>query len=84
MKSYFQHLRSTQEFGETHISIKKPILRSSGVFPVIHNQNYSTSIHFLGYWLLKRQIPEVTLTITLREMSLDHLFHEYQILLQEL
>ena len=79
MKSYFQHLKSTQEFGETHISIKKPILRSSGVFPVIHNQNYSTSIHFLGYWLLKRQIPEVTLTITLREQSGKILLRKYPI-----
>jgi len=80
MKSYFQHLKSTQEFGETHISIKKPILRSSGVFPVIHNQNYSTAIHFLGYWLLKRQIPEVTLTITLREQSGKILLRKIQII----
>jgi len=57
------------EFGEKNSITKKPILRSSGVFPVIHNQNYSTSIHFLGYWLLKRQIPEVTFTITLRDQT---------------
>ena len=69
MKSYYSHLQSTMEFGEKKIITKKPILRSSGVFPVIHNKNYSTNIHFLGYWLLKRQIPEVTLTITLREQS---------------
>ena len=61
MKSYSQHLKSTQEFGETHSTIKKPILRSSGIFPVIQNQHYSSSIHFLGYWLLKRNIPEITL-----------------------
>ena len=67
MKSYYSHLQSTLEFGEKKLITKKPILRSSGVFPVIHNQNFSTSIHFLGYWLLKRQIPEVTLTITLRD-----------------
>ena len=46
--------------------LKKPILRSSAIFPVIHNEFYSSSIHFLGYWLLKRNIPEVTLIITLR------------------
>ena len=66
MKSYSQHLKSTQEFGETDTTTKKPILRSSGIFPVIQNQYYSSSIHFLGYWLLKRNIPDVTLTIILR------------------
>ena len=69
MKSYSQHLKSTQEFGETHSTIKKPILRSSGIFPVIQNQHYSSSIHFLGYWLLKRNIPEITLGITLRNVD---------------
>ena len=66
MKSYYQHLKSTQEFGEEQSITKKPILRSSGIFPVIQNQSYTSSIHFLGYWLLKRNIVEVTLVITLR------------------
>ena len=66
MKSYSQHLSSTQEFGEKINILKKPILRSSAIFPVIHNEFYTSSIHFLGYWLLKRNIPEVTLVITLR------------------
>ena len=33
---------------------------------MIHNEFYGSAIHFLGYWLLKRNIPEVTLVITLR------------------
>ena len=65
MKSYYQHLKATQEFGEEQSITKKPILRSSGIFPVIQNQSYTSSIHFLGYWLLKRNIVEVTLVITL-------------------
>ncbi len=65
MKSYYQHLKSTQEFGEIINTPKKPILRSSGVFPVIHNQYYSSSLHFVGYWLIKGNTPE-TLSITLR------------------
>ena len=69
MKSYYQHLKSTQEFGETKNLLKKPVLRSSAIFPVIHNQSYSSSIHFLGYWLLKRNIGEVTLVITLRNID---------------
>ena len=59
MKSYYTHLKSTNEYGEKKTLTKKPILRSSGIFPVMHNSNYSTKIHFLGYWLLKRKIPEI-------------------------
>ena len=66
MKSYYKHLKSVQQFGEEKEIIRKPILRSSGLFPVRHNQNYTTSIHFLGYWLLKRNISEVSLITTLR------------------
>lgn len=66
MKSYDQHLKSIQQSGEKKKSIRKPTLRSSGLFPVIHNQDFSSSIHFLGYWLLKRKIPEVSLLITVR------------------
>ena len=60
MKSYYQHLRSTQEFGEKQNLLKKPVLRSSAIFPVIQNDHYSTTIHFLGYWLLKRNLKEIT------------------------
>ena len=67
MKSYYKHLKSTMEFGEENVITRKPILRSSGVFPVIQNKHYSSKINFLGYWLLKRNIPEVTLVITLRD-----------------
>jgi len=66
MKSYYQHLKSTQEFGESQNILKKPILRSSAIFPVLHNESFTSSIHFLGYWLLKRNILEVALVITLR------------------
>jgi len=69
MKSYYQHLKSTQEFGEKENLIKKPIFRSSAIFPVIQNASYTSSIHFLGYWLLKRNISEVNLTITLRNSN---------------
>ena len=67
MKSYYKHLKSVQQYGEQKEITRKPTLRSSAIFPVMHNQNYSTSIHFLGYWLLKRNIPEVSLIITLRD-----------------
>ena len=69
MKSYYQHLKSTKEFGEKENLTKKPVLRSSAIFPAIQNQYYTSSIHFLGYWLLKRNISKVNLTITLRNIG---------------
>ncbi len=67
MKSFYKHLSSRLEFGESQEISRKPILRSSGIFPVIKNNNYSSRIIFLGYWLIKRNIPEVGLIITLRD-----------------
>jgi len=66
LKSYYKHLASSLEYGETQKPLRKPILRSSGVFPVIKNENFSSRILFMGYWLLKRNIPEVGIIITLR------------------
>lgn len=67
MKSYYKHLSSRLAFGENQEISRKPILRSSGIFPVVKNNNYSSRIIFLGYWLIKRNIPEVGLIITLRD-----------------
>ena len=80
MKSYYQHLSSTREFGEKENILKKPILRSSAIFPVVQNEFYSSTIHFLGYWLLKRNIPEVTLVITLRNSDGNTLSRQTQII----
>ncbi len=66
MKSFSDHLRSTHEFGEKIDYNKKPILRSSGIFPVVKNNSYSSRILFLGYWVIKRKIPEVSFVVTLR------------------
>tara|TARA_B100000029_G_scaffold328493_1_gene320816 strand:+ start:222 stop:1805 length:1584 start_codon:yes stop_codon:yes gene_type:complete len=80
MKSYYQHLKSTQEFGENQNVLKKPVLRSSAIFPVIQNEYYSTTIHFLGYWLLKRNIKEITLLITLRDSTGKLLLRKTQLI----
>ena len=80
MKSYYQHLSTTKEFGESPDLVKKPILRSSAIFPVIKNNHFSTSIHFLGYWLLKRNIPEVSLLISLRDSNGKILLRKTEIL----
>jgi hypothetical protein len=69
MKSFYDHLRSRLEFGEKITDIRKPVLRSSGIFPVIHNSIHKTQILFLGYWLIKRDISEISSLITLRDKS---------------
>ena len=69
MKSFYDHLSSRLEFGEQIQDSRKPILRSSGIFPVIRNSDYSTEIMFMGYWLIKRNIDEISSLITLRDQS---------------
>lgn len=66
MKNYYNHLITTLSFGEVIDVKRKPILRSSAIFPVLLNDEIDCRILFLGYWFIKRNIPEVTLIITLR------------------
>lgn len=77
MKSFYEHLRSRLEFGEQIKDNRKPVFRSSGIFPVVKNSNYSTQILFLGYWLIKRDISEVSSVITLRDKSGNILKREF-------
>ena len=77
MKSFYEHLRSRLEFGEQIKDNRKPVFRSSGIFPVVKNSNYSTQILFLGYWLIKRDISEVSSVITLRNKSGNILKREF-------
>ena len=66
MKSFYKFLSSRLEFGETLDINRKPVFRSSAIFPVIQNNFYTTNIMFLGYWLIKRKIREINILITLR------------------
>ena len=69
MKTYKQHLITSQAFGEKLNLIKKPIFRSSAIFPVINNRFLETNVMFLGYWLIKRKILEVSVLVTLRDQN---------------
>ena len=80
MKSYYSHLSSRKEFGEKIDNTRKPILRSSAVFPVVKNEIYTSRINFLGYWLIKRKIPEVHLLITLRDQIGNTLYRKSKII----
>ena len=66
MKSYHKHLESTLAAGETLSLTRRPVFRSSAIFPVLHSAHYSSRVLFMGYWLLKRHIPEVQMLVTLR------------------
>ena len=67
MKSYTQHLKSTKSYGEEQNIDYRPTMRSSAVFPLLHKPNRLTSIYtFMGYWLRKRNIPLITVLVTVR------------------
>lgn len=69
MKNYYEHLITTKTFGESVKKTQKPVFRSSAIFPVIHNNDISSKVLFLSYWLIKRNIPEITLLVTLRNKN---------------
>lgn len=77
MRSYQSHLQAIQSVGEALMANRKPVLRSSAIFPVMHTELYSSKIIFMGYWLLKRSIREVGLLYTLRNASGTLLSRKY-------
>jgi len=64
MKTYKDHVTSTTSFRKK--IIRKPVYRSSAIFPFILSKKLNTNIHFLGYWLIKRDIKEVKVLVTIR------------------
>src|SRR3989338_236841 len=69
MKSYHQYLESSREPVPSLVTDKKPVFRASAIFPVIHNERCTTRVSFMGYWLLKREIKEISLVVTLRNQE---------------
>ena len=64
MQTYKNYLKS---INNKNLDNRKPVFRSSAIFPFVISKNINTNIFFLGYWLIKRQIKEVTLLATIRE-----------------
>ena len=62
MKSFQDHINFTD-------TLRKPVYRSSAIFPFILEKNIDTKIIFLSYWFLKRKITEVSLLITIRNID---------------
>lgn len=46
--------------------MRKPVFRSSAIFPIFHLAEIRTRIAFLGYWMIKRGVPEIQAVVTLR------------------
>ena len=83
MKSYSDHLKSTRSFGEEIPKNYRPTMRSSAVFPVrVEHGELDTIITFMGYWLLKRSLQEVTVILTLRDKN-GHVLRAESILIDE-
>ena len=69
MKSYYRHLETTGVVQSSSPVSKRPVYRSSAIFPVVHSHQFSSRISFLGYWLLKRGIQELAILLTLRNQN---------------
>lgn len=65
MRSYHSHV-TTLLSGPIEVLGRKPTFRASAIFPVKQNAFMSTRILFMGYWMEKRQINEITNVATLR------------------
>lgn len=67
MKSYKDHLASIKSFGE-QVSVKRrPVFRGSAIFPVIEHAAMKTRVLYMGYWMVKNNIEELGLLVTLRD-----------------
>lgn len=77
MKTYKNHLRSTLTIGETIDINRKPVFRSSAIFPCMVGAGMNTKINFLGYWLLKRNIREIGVLITVKKEKGEILLRNY-------
>lgn len=63
MRSYYSHLDT---FATAKNVLTKPTFRSSAIFPALKFKGFSSRILFMGYWILKRHIKEISAVVSLR------------------
>ena len=80
MKSFKAHLESVKSHGEKVSLTRRPIYRASAIFTVFNTENLSTRILYMGYWMLKKNIPEVGLLITLRNQTGEIIFRSNRVI----
>ncbi|RED65055.1 hypothetical protein [Cohnella lupini] len=73
MRSYRSHLLHAAPSSAASI-VRKPTFRSSAIFPVFRTAGIKTRICYLGYWMVKRSIPEIQSVVTLRSKEGTILF----------
>lgn len=66
MKVYKKHLESVKSFGEKPKISRKPVFRGSAIFTIFESPRIKTRVLFMGYWMLKNNIKELGLLITVR------------------
>ena len=67
MKKFSYVVANGGSYGAGPINNRKPVFRSSAIFPVISDTDFHSSVLFMGYWIIKRKIKEVGLLVTLRD-----------------
>jgi len=82
MKTLKAHQKSTQKSQLEKNIKRKPVYRASAIFPIYHSSEYSTKILFMGYWMVKRQIKEVGLLLTLRNQNGEIIFRRNEVISQ--
>lgn len=68
MRSYYSHLATTAPSSSGAIP-PRPTFRSSAIFPVLQEKGISSRLLFMGYWILKRHIKEISAIVTLRSLA---------------
>jgi len=80
MKTYQKHLSSVGEIKTKKNLNKKQVNRTSSIFPVFNSKKINSRILFMNYWLVKRGIKEMGLTVSLRNYDGKILIIENKIL----
>lgn len=69
MKSFVKFVEDSGAYGEPQSLSRKPVFRSSAIFPVNINEALSCRVLFMGYWILKREMLEIGLVYTLKDSN---------------
>lgn len=67
MKTFEKFVNDSGGYGPPVSLTRKPVFRSSAIFPIVKNSSYNSRVLFMGYWILKREIAEIGLVYTLRD-----------------
>ena len=64
------------KFNEDTLRDPVVVTRSAAVFYFCHDENMTTQIHFMNYWVEKKKVVDITMRITLRIMSGETIYEK--------